>query len=422
MSAAVGTSFADQLWAALPLELVARFRPVVDRIAADAGRRDLDRELPVEELALLREAGLGRARIPLADGGLGLDWPTFGRLLIAVSAADANLPQILRGHIALVEQALTSADRAFADRWRARIAGGEITGNAWSEASGSTTARAGAELAVGDDGVLRISGRKFYTTGSIFAEWTDAVAHRIADGTDVSALVRLDQPGVTVLDDWDGFGQRLTGTGTIVFDGAAVDPGDVLPVPERFGYQTALYQFVLLSVLAGIAHAAVAEAAEAVRARTRVYSHGTAAHARDDVQIQALLGELAASAYAVESTVIAVAGVLEDAYGAALALRDEPEDAAARERAARIAGLAEVRAAQAQSFATGAVQQIASRLFDALGASSTARSGHLDRHWRNARTVSSHNPVLYKNRWIGEWVLSDVLPDPLWAVGAPPAR
>ncbi|MCC4907914.1 acyl-CoA dehydrogenase family protein [Microbacterium sp. cx-59] len=412
------TDYADQLWARLPADVVAAFRPAVEKIAAGAGARDVERELPVKELGLLRDAGLGRARLPIADGGAGLDWPTFGRLLIAISAADSNLPQILRGHFALVEQALTTGDRAFAERWLPRIAAGEITGNAWSEAGGSSIARASTELVADADGVLRIRGRKFYTTGSIFAEWTDAVAHRLSDGVDVSALVRLDQPGVTVLDDWDGFGQRLTGTGTIVFDGAVVEAGDVLPVPERFGYQTVLYQFVLLTVLAGTAHAAVSDAADAVRARTRVYSHGSADQARSDPQIQALLGELAASAFAVESVVLAVADALEDSYGAALAERDSPgEEAADRRR--RIHGLAEVRAAQAQSFATAAVPKISSRLFDALGASATSRGASLDRHWRNARTVSSHNPVLFKNRWVGEWVLDGTLPQPLWAVGNP---
>ncbi|MFT4210231.1 MAG: monooxygenase, partial [Microbacterium sp.] len=104
-----------------------------------------------------------------------------------------------------------------------------------------------------------------------------------------------------------------------------------------------------------------------------------------------------------------------------LAWRAAPGDAARREAAAA-AGLAEIRTAQAQSFATGAVQQLTSRLFDALAASATSTTKGLDRYWRNARTVSSHNPVLFKNRWIGEWVLGDVLPDPLWGIGVDAAR
>jgi alkylation response protein AidB-like acyl-CoA dehydrogenase len=415
---AAHASAADALWAELPAEVVARFRPVVDGIRDGAAERDRTRELPHGALRELRAAGLAVARLPRDRGGLGLDWPEFGRLLIAVSAADANVPQILRGHVALVEHALTTADGDFRERWLTRIGGGEITGNAWSEATGSTHARAGTEVVEHDDGTLRVRGRKFYTTGSLFAEWTDAVAHRVSDGRDVAVLVRLDQPGVEVSDDWDGFGQRLTGTGTIVFDDAVADPADVVPVPERFAYQTALYQFVLLAVLAGIARAAVDDAASALRARARSYSHGSAARAADDPQILGLVGEQSALAFAVERTALAVADDLERAYRAARAAVDDPSDttvAAARDAA----GLAEIRAAQAQSFATRAAQQITSRVFDALGASATARAGGLDRHWRNARTVSSHNPVLFKDRWIGEWEVHGRLPQPLWAVGTP---
>ena len=419
VAAPLRTDFTDQVWAAVPRDLEERFRPTVERIAEEAAARDRGRDLPFDAVRELRDLGIGRARVAVEEGGLGADWASLTPLLIAIAAADANVPQIFRGHFALVEQALTTSDRGFGDRWIRRVVDGQLTGNAWSEASGSTTSRAGTELRADVGGTLRVSGRKFYTTGSIFAEWTDAVAHRVADGVDVAVLVRLDQPGVTVSDDWDGFGQRGTGTGTIVFDDAVVDAADVLPVAERFGYQTALYQLVLLSVLAGIAHRAVSDAADAVRSRARVYSHGTADRAQDDVQIQALIGELAASAYAVESTVHAVAGAVDDAVAAARAVRDDPGDEALRERARAADAIAEIRAAQAQSFATGAVQTIASRLFDALGASSTARGASLDRHWRTARTVSSHNPVLYKNRWVGAWVLTGDLPQPLWAVGSP---
>lgn len=411
------TSIDDALWRDLSGDLVARFRPIADRAALGAVAREHDRALPAAEVRELRDAGLASARLPVERGGLGLDWVTFGRLLIAVAAADANLPQILRGQFALVEQALTTTDAGFRERWLARFAAGEIAGNSWSEPSGSTTTRSATELTRDADGALRITGRKFYTTGSIFAEWTDTVAHRVEDDTEVAALVRLDQPGVTVLDDWDGFGQRLTGTGTIVFEDAVVDAADVLPVAGRFAYQTALYQFVLLATLAGIAHAAVRDFSQAVRERSRVFSHGNAALARDDAQIQALIGEAAASAFAVESTVLQAAVSLDEAYAAAVAFRDAPDDLALADRALVAAGFAEIRTAQAQSFATGAVTALATRLFDALAASATARTKGLDRHWRNARTVSSHNPVLFKNRWIGEWALDGTLPQPLWGIG-----
>lgn len=419
MNAQAVHASAAQRWAGLPAHTVAQFRPLFVEIAAGAAERERTGRRPVAELEQLRRAGFTLARIPADPGGVPVPWREFARLLVNLAAADANLPQILRGHIALAEQALTTADGAFRRRWLARIRQGTLVGNSWSEGAGKPLDRSGAELRRADDGELLLSGRKYYTTGSLFASWTDTLAHRGSDGAEVTALVALDQPGVEVLDDWDGFGQRLTGTGTIIFRDARVDAIEVLPLTERFGYQTALYQLVLLAVLAGIGHAAVEDVAAALRARGRVYSHGLGARAREDGQLQALLGELAGIAFAVEASVLAVADAVDDAYRALSAARDSVAGDAgdAAEAARQAAGIAEIRAAQAQSHVTGQVQLIASRLFDALGASGTSVTAALDRHWRNARTVSSHNPVLYKQRWVGRWLIDGELPDPLWGVG-----
>ena len=199
VAAPLRTDFTDQVWAAVPRDLEERFRPTVERIAEEAAARDRGRDLPFDAVRELRDLGIGRARVAVEEGGLGADWASLTPLLIAIAAADANVPQIFRGHFALVEQALTTSDRGFGDRWIRRVVDGQLTGNAWSEASGSTTSRAGTELRADVGGTLRVSGRKFYTTGSIFAEWTDAVAHRVADGVDVAVLVRLDQPGVVLV-------------------------------------------------------------------------------------------------------------------------------------------------------------------------------------------------------------------------------
>lgn len=54
----------------------------------------------------------------------------------------------------------------------------------------------------------------------------------------------------------------------------------------------------------------------------------------------------------------------------------------------------------------------ATRLFEVGGASATRESAHLDRHWRNLRTLFSHNPTVYKARVIGDLVVNETpLPD-----------
>jgi alkylation response protein AidB-like acyl-CoA dehydrogenase len=79
--------------------------------------------------------------------------------------------------------------------------------------------------------------------------------------------------------------------------------------------------------------------------------------------------------------------------------------------------LAELESAQAQVVASELVPRAASELFNALGASDTRVSKALDRHWRNARTAASHNPVIYKIRNVGDWEVNGKEPTFIWQIG-----
>lgn len=259
-----------------------------------------------------------------------------------------------------------------------------------------------------------ITGRKFYTIGSLYADWIDTLVHRPADGTDVVALVRAHQEGVVVSDDWDGFGQQLTGTGSVVFDEAHVDLDQVRPLDERFGYQTPFYQFILLTVMAGVARAAAQETANAIRERTRVYSQGNAPFAREDPQILAVIGEIAATAFAAEALVGQVATALQHAH--------DVSHSGDRRAIFDAAVAAEIAAAQAQVVISQSVPVAATRLFDTLGASAISRSQGLDRHWRNARTLASHNPWIFRAKAVGAWVVNRTDPPLSWTVGTTPSQ
>jgi alkylation response protein AidB-like acyl-CoA dehydrogenase len=53
---------------------------------------------------------------------------------------------------------------------------------------------------------------------------------------------------------------------------------------------------------------------------------------------------------------------------------------------------------------------VASELFALSGASAADSRHALDRHWRNARTHSIHDPVDWKYHHIGAYELGDQLP------------
>lgn len=389
--------------------LAARFRPIFTRIAAGALERELTRQLPDEPLRWLKEAGFGAVRIPQEQGGDGASLPQLFQLLIELAEADPNLPQALRGHLAFVEDRLNAPDSPERERWLRRFVAGETVGSAWSEIGAVKLGEVNTRVTPAADG-WRLDGEKFYSTGTLFADWIDVYAERADNGGSVIALVSTAQAAVQREDDWDGFGQRLTGSGTTRFKQAHVQADHVYDFADRFRYQTAFYQQVLLAVQAGIGRAVTRDAAQGVSRRKRIYSHGNGDLVRDDVQVQQVVGQISAWSYAVEASVLQAAASLQRAYEAHFS-GDE-----ALELEANIA--AEVDAAKAQAIATELIPKAATELFNALGASDTRADKALDRHWRNARTVASHNPVIYKLRNIGAWEISATPPTFIWQIGS----
>ena len=388
--------------------LAAHFRPIFARIAEGTVARERERILPHQPINWLKETGFGTVRIPKEKGGWGASLPQLFQLLTELAEADSNLPQALRAHFAFVEDRLNQPDSAERDRWFGRFIDGELVGSGWTEIGTVKLGDVITRVTPGESG-WTLSGEKFYSTGALFADWIDVYARRNDNQGDVIALVNAHQPGVTREDDWDGFGQRLTGSGTTRFANVHVEQEHVYDFATRFRYQTAFYQHVLLATLAGIGRAVARDGAQAVAARNRVYSHGNGGAVRQDAQILQVIGEITSLAFAVEATVIRATHSLQSAYVAHVS-SDEAQVAAANV-------LAEAEAGQAQVIASELVTRAATELFNALGASDTRVSKALDRHWRNARTVSSHNPVVYKARDIGDWKVNGTAPTGIWQIG-----
>ena len=388
--------------------LANRFRPLFRKIAAGNIGREQARELPYEPVRWLKQAGFGAVRVPVEYGGAGASITQLFQLLIELAEADSNIPQSLRGHFAFVEDRLNAPPSPERGAWFARFVAGELVGNGWTEVGAVKLGEVLTKVSPQGDNYL-LNGAKYYSTGSIFADWIDVYAQRSDNGAEVIALVHARHPGVTQSDDWDGFGQRTTGSGTSVYVNVPLSAEHVIPFETRFKYQTAFYQLVLLAVLAGIGRAVERDIAQEVRERKRVYSHGNASTASGDAQILQVVGQISAQVYAAEATTLRAAEPLQRAYIARQAGDDEAE------RQANID--AEIDTSKAQVVVSELILRATSDLFNALGASGVSVSKALDRHWRNARTAASHNPWIYKARIVGDWTVNGTEPLYLWQIG-----
>ena len=379
---------------------------LLDRIREGASERERERIAPYEQIEWIRQAGLGRIRIPVDQGGGGATVREFYEILIALAEADSNVAHILRVHFSFVEQQLKNPDLEARGRWFALVNDGKIFGNGISEQSGKTVGLKFTTQLTPDpsgDG-YRLNGEKFYSTGSIYSDWTQIYAST-PGGHLAAATIPVDRDGLTLEDDWDGFGQRLTGTGTTRLVNVHVKADEFTDFgpeddPKPATYQHSFLQLYLQAVVAGILRSVQNDAADLVRRRKRNFQHGGGELPSQDAQVLQVVGEIAADAFAAEAIVLAAAERIS-------AAADSVVDGLADEQLARAAQIAAAKAKVAIdrfSYAT------ASALFDAGGASATQAVYNLDRHWRNARTASTHNPTFLKASVVGDFHVNGTPP------------
>jgi alkylation response protein AidB-like acyl-CoA dehydrogenase len=373
---------------------------LLTRIAAGAEQRERDLDPPFEVIGWIKEAGLGRLRIPVEEGGGGSSVRELFATVIALAEADSNVAHILRTHYWFVEQQLASPEPDDRARGIALLNSGALVGNGFSEQSKRPVGLYFDTAFTHDpSGGYRLNGAKYYSTGTLYSDYTQIWA-AAPDGRIAGAVIPLDREGVTIEDDWDGFGQRLTATGTTRLSNVYVSEEEFFDLGEPDGpqppsYYGAFLQLYLQAVTAGILRSVRNDAVALAKRRARNFSHATPPQSpSDDRQVLQVVGEIAADAFAAEAIVLRAAESLQDAF-------DSVVDGAPTQEAAEAAQLA---AAEAKVAVDGFSYATAAKLFDVGGASATQSLYNLDRHWRNVRTISTHNPTFLKASAIGDHI------------------
>ncbi len=374
-------------------ELAARFK-------AESLQRDRERRLPHAELDLFSASGLWGISVPKAFGGAGVSNVTLANVIRLISEADASLGQIPQNHFYALEVLRVNGSPEQQKRLYADALAGLRFGNALAELGTKTAHDRTTRLTRDDSGInagYRINGRKFYATGALYAQ---RIPTSVIDenGIQQLAFVQAESEGLTVIDDWSGFGQRTTGSGSVLFENVYVDADDVVPFQSAFERPTTvgpLAQILHAAIDTGIARAALEDALHFVRNRTRPWIDSGIEKAVDDPLTLNSFGKLSVRLYAAEA-LLDRAGELLD-----IAQADSNVDTVAA---------ASIAVAEARAISTEISLAAGSTLFELAGSQATLAEHGLDRHWRNARVHTLHDPVRWKYHAIGNYYLNEQNP------------
>jgi SfnB family sulfur acquisition oxidoreductase len=371
-------------------------RIFAEQIRAESAARDKDRRLPTEEIEWFSQTGLWGITVPKEYGGAGVSTVTFTEVVAIVSEADASIGQIPQNHYANVEEIRLIGTEAQKTFFFDRILKGERLGNAAVERSGKNVIANQTRLVPDGDG-YRLSGEKFYCTGALFAHWVP-VRVTNADGNRVVALVDRHSEGLTVIDDWSAFGQRTTASGTVILKDVRVNQDQILPSYEAYQRPTTrgpFSQIIHVAIDVGIARAAIAETIEFVKNRSRPWIDANVERASEDPLTIQELGKLQYQLHAAEA-------LMERA-----AIKIDRAAAVSDEETVTASALAVAEA----KIATTEISILATNmLFELAGTQSTLDKYGLDRHWRNARVHTLHDPVRWKYYALGNYYLNGVPP------------
>lgn len=361
-----------------------------DALAADALARDRANNQPFAEVRLLREAGLLELLVPAEFGGAGAHFETAFEVIRILAAADGSISQLLAYHyINQSSIAFYAPAEAQAAWWRRTVEERWLWGDSVNPVDPALVlTREGAGY--------RLNGAKRFSTGSGVGEVIVVNAQVEGTGELLAFVVPRDAQGLEIVDDWDYLGQRLSASNSLVYRNVRIEPADVLgPVTDEpvSTLLTPGIQLAFANFYVGIAQGALERGKQILLGRKNAWFLSAAETYSQDPVFQRTVGELKARTAAVA----ALAEKLGRRFDALLSLAGAVTQPQRAELAVAIAELKVV--------ATEAGVEVANRIFEVTGSSSTQSGVGLDLFWRNVRTHSLHDPVDYKKIEVGAYFL-----------------
>ncbi|EHP39527.1 acyl-CoA dehydrogenase [Cupriavidus basilensis OR16] len=379
---------------------VARAVVLREAFHTDAVQRDKAGGRPTEAIRLLKESGLLCAGIPTAYGGGGASWLSVLRVVREFARTDGSLAHLFGYHHLPVHAVQARGTPAQQDRWLRAAAAQQWL---WSNSGNALSKTSSAQRAPGNDGWV-VTGFRPFSSGSHVADviqlaWENELGQRLM------GVVPANRAGIVIEDDWDGIGQRQTGSGTVTFNSVRVRDDELLGKPDDpltpfASLTTLLQQSVLLNVFVGTAQGALDEGRAYTATQSRPWIHAGVERHVDDPWVQRKYGELAIRTMAATELADQAARSLDAIYGYGQALTLEQR------------GPVAIALASANLYAGETGLAVSNEIFEVMGARSATNANGFDRFWRNVRTHTLHNPAEYKKRTVGTWLLTGEFPSP----------
>ncbi len=372
---------------------------LVKQLARTAIERDRLGGHAAIERQHIRDSGLLALTIPREFGGTGADWPTCFRVLRQLAQVDSALAHLFGFHHLQVASVVLYGSVAQQNDLLRRTVDERLF---WGNALNPADKRA---IALPVEGGFRINGLKSFASGSVGSDQLTLSAWHEATQSALVAAIPTRREGVTVKQDWDAFGQRQTDSGTVTFENVFISHDEVLQAPgiertPRATLRPQVAQLVMANLYLGIGLGAFDEARRYTREESRAWMASGVEQATDDPFIQHRYGEL--------WLLLRPAVLVTDAAASRLDLAIRQGEALTAAERGEVA----IAVAEAKALSHRAGLEVSSQLFELTGARSTSARYGLDRFWRNVRVHTLHDPIDYKLRDIGRYVLDGRIPEP----------
>ncbi len=369
-------------------------------LEATAVARDKQGGSAFEQHALLRASGLTALAVPQAYGGAQAPWSLILRAVRRIAQSDSSL-----GHIFAFQHLQVATVLLFGSpAQQQRLLQGTVQHRwLWGNAVNARDTRLDVQPQ-GDGFVLQ--GIKSFCSGTRGSDMmTVSVALGTAPAERLFATIPTTREGVTALDDWDAIGQRQTDSGTVRFEAVPIHADEILrdPGPASSPYATLrnmLAQTMLTENYLGNALGALRLAADYTREHAKAWAMAGVQEAVEDPYLLLRGGDLWMQLRGAVALSELANRHFDQAWQQGLALT-----AAQR-------GALSVDVAAARSLAARTALQVTSQIFEMVGARATANRNGFDRFWRNVRTHTLHDPIDYRLKEVGRWLLTGAPPNP----------